>query len=150
MNIRLLQVVVIIAVAILSIIEGRSIIADNSEVYGSELAGWYLIALGLMISLLGIGYFIKDKVVPVYIATADDQANFDKSMQFLPVLAVYVAAMPFLGYIISTCGFLLVYLKYFGRYGWKRVLILSISISAIFGIVFEQVGMNLPKGFLGF
>lgn len=146
-----IQLAAIIALAALAIAEGRTIIVENTEIFGSELAGWYVIALGCLLTILGIAYYVREKNIVI---TEDDQAetanNNRKVAQFYPLMIAYAVGIEYLGYIISTLLFFTIFLRFFGKYNWKKVAILSIAISIGFGVVFEQVGMSLPKGLLSF
>ena len=63
------------------------------------------------------------------------------------VLTVTVAAMPFLGAYVALAGFMLWYLKAFGRHGWGLTLILTGATLAFLVFFFEvTLKILLPKG----
>ena len=151
MNAKNIQLAVIITVAVAAIIEGRSIIVENTEVFGSEFAGLYIVALGILMVILGIlSYLSKEETTDENSEQDETKENNKRVGQLFPLLVVYGFGIKFLGYILSTILFFIIFLRFFGRYKWRKVLVLAFGISISFGLLFQQTGMELPKGLLSF
>lgn len=149
----LAQAGVLLLLSIAAVLQGTTIIRDYSTTYGANLAGWYLIALGAVLGVITLIYFFRNGRQPeeVFAApTAEEQLQRKKLGWLLLLLVGYVLVIDYLGYIVSTVLFFMIYLRFLGGYGWGRVLWISIVFGVSFGLIFSYVGMSLPTGFIPF
>jgi hypothetical protein len=59
----------------------------------------------------------------------------------------YVFAVPTIGMYVSSCLLIAVFMKWIGRYGWIKTLIVAIAIPVITYVLFERWFLvPLPKG----
>lgn len=62
-------------------------------------------------------------------------------------LAIYVAAVPFLGIYVSSALLIAGFMRWLGRYGWLLTLSISISLPILIYVTFENWFLvPLPKG----
>ena len=62
-------------------------------------------------------------------------------------LAVYVAAIPFLGIYVASALLVLGFMRYLGRYSWPLTIALSIGLPIVVYVTFENWFLvPLPKG----
>ncbi len=65
------------------------------------------------------------------------------------VLILYAFAMPILGYLLATCFFFPVIYFIFGVRPWLKSILIGLSTTAAFYVIFEYLAeMPLPKGLL--
>lgn len=65
-------------------------------------------------------------------------------------LALYVAALPSLGFVPATALFVMLVVRALGRYTWAVTLALTAAIAGASWIVFKHwLGMPLPAGVFG-
>lgn len=66
------------------------------------------------------------------------------------MFVAYAFAFEFLGFVLSTAGFLLATTMYVDHTKWRRNLIYAIAFSAfVYWIFTRQLSVNLPAGILG-
>ena len=62
-------------------------------------------------------------------------------------LAIYVAAVPFIGIYLASALLIAGFMRWLGRYGWPLTLGISIALPILIYITFENwFGVPLPKG----
>lgn len=66
------------------------------------------------------------------------------------MFVAYALTFEFLGFVLSTAGFLLATTMYVDHTKWRRNLIYSIAFSAlVYWIFTRQLSVSLPSGILG-
>jgi putative tricarboxylic transport membrane protein len=66
------------------------------------------------------------------------------------ILVLYVLGLPPLGFLPATVLFVLILVRFIGRFSWPRAIALSLVIAAASHLVFRHwLGMPLPTGMLG-
>jgi hypothetical protein len=77
-------------------------------------------------------------------------AEWQQIRQVLSVVipsAVYVAAVPTLGMYVSSGLLIGVFMRWLGRYGWVKVLVIAIGVPVVTYVLFERWFLvPLPKG----
>lgn len=148
------QILVLLVLALGSLAEGLRIINDNTDVFGANLAGAYVAALGgVLLFFTGIFIYFSTKNGAAVTAGESVSIGFSgparKVWLLVLLFAAYATGVDILGYLISTVAFFLVYLRFFGAYAWLRTITYSLAFSIVFYVIFVQVGMALPTGVFG-
>jgi putative tricarboxylic transport membrane protein len=101
-------------------------------------------ALAIVLVALGVGHLRRSTAAAPLVAWPDG-AGWRRVAVVFAALALYVIALPFLGFLFATALFVLFLLRALGRYSWTRTLILTGSIAGGCALVFERwLGMPLP------
>jgi hypothetical protein len=74
-------------------------------------------------------------------------AQIRQVMSVVVPTTFYVFAVPTIGMYVSSCLLIAVFMKWIGRYGWIKTLIVAIAIPVITYVLFERWFLvPLPKG----
>jgi hypothetical protein len=74
-------------------------------------------------------------------------AQIRQVMSVVVPTTFYVFAVPTIGMYVSSCLLIAVFMKWIGRYGWIKTLIVAIGIPVITYVLFERWFLvPLPKG----
>ena len=108
-------------------------------------------ALGVTLVALGIAHLVPSMAGSAGALPAWPDALGRRRVVFMfGVLAVYVAALPHLGFLVATACFVLILLRALGSYSWAKALALTGAIAIASHVVFiHWLGMPVPSGFLG-
>jgi hypothetical protein len=61
------------------------------------------------------------------------------------VLVLYVVALPWLGFLLSTAAFVLVLVRALGAYSWPMSVVIAGAVAGACHVVFKHsLGMPLP------
>jgi putative tricarboxylic transport membrane protein len=103
--------------------------------------------VGAVLVLLGVAHLVR----PATGAVAwPDAAGARRIVLVFGALALYVAALPVLGFLPATALFVLAIVRLLGSYSWPRALVLTVLIAVASHVVFKHwLGMPLPVGLLG-
>ena len=149
MNITWIQAGVLFFLALLAVVEGRTIILENTDTFGADISGWYVIMLGSLLALLTIYYcFTAGKISPQ--KQSGEPGETKKAKLLILLLIAYVLAIEYLGYALSSVLFMGIFFRLQGKYSWRKVAMLSLGLGISFSLIFSVVGMSLPTGFLPF
>ena len=156
MRTMLVQIGVLLLLSSLSIFEGFSIITKNAKTYGANIAGSYVIVLGLILAvmtvLLAINSWGKITETPLQgknVPDVQEASGRRKAWLLLLLVSLYVFLIDYLGYTLCTILFFVVFLRFSGGYSWIKAVLYSVVFGIVFGFVFMQVGMALPTGIFG-
>ncbi len=113
--------------------------------------------------LLGIGMLLtagllfvemwraaKIKAPQVEKSQAEDRGHFWIVAGVTVWTAVYLALFEPLGYVITTAVYLVVLTAYFNRDKWVANILTSVLFSVLSYVMFQSLGVTLPKGVLPF
>ena len=104
-------------------------------------------ALGIVLAVLGIAHVATSLGDPP--AWPDAQARRRVVFVF-GVLVLYVAALPWLGFLPATALFVLILVRSLGAFSWPIALVLTAAIAITSHVVFKHwLGMPLPSGPFG-
>ena len=108
-------------------------------------------ALGATLVALGIGHLAPSMAGSAVALPAWPDALARRRVVFMfGALALYVAALPRMGFLIATALFVLALLRALGSYSWAKSLALTGAIAIASHVVFiHWLGMPVPSGFLG-
>ena len=108
-------------------------------------------ALGVTLVALGIGHLLPSASGPAGVLPVWPDALARRRVVFMfAALALYVAGLPHLGFLLATVLFVLVLLRSLGSYSWPMTIALTGAIAGSTYVVFIQwLGMPVPSGFLG-
>ena len=109
------------------------------------------LALGVTLVALGIAHLVPSTAGPKGALPALPDALARRRVVFMfCALALYVAALPHLGFLVATALFVLALLRALGSYSWVKALVLTGAIAGASHLVFiHWLGMPLPSGLLG-
>jgi putative tricarboxylic transport membrane protein len=65
---------------------------------------------------------------------------------FVPSV-IYVIGIKFLGLYVASIMFVAYFMRWLGRYGWLKTIVVAVGVSAVFFVLFEVwFKLPLPKG----
>jgi hypothetical protein len=134
---ELLSGVVLAALGALSLLEALRL---RDDWQGARLMP---AAVGAILLVLGIAHVTATVpwVAPEPAAPTDRR----RVALLFGALLVYVAVLPFLGFLAATALFVLALVRALGAYAWPRSLALTAAIAGGSDVVFRQwLGMPLP------
>ncbi|HLQ27514.1 MAG TPA: tripartite tricarboxylate transporter TctB family protein [Acidiferrobacterales bacterium] len=141
-----------IAAAVLFIV-GAVMMVDNYQrgagwAIDGPGAGYFPFRVGLIISISAAVIFIQS-----LFGKERNAAIFVRKEQLKPVLmvlvptGVYVLAIQLIGIYIASAVFIASFMRIMGKYGWLKIALVSVGVSAIFFWLFEVLFLvPLPKG----
>ncbi|MDI7261041.1 MAG: tripartite tricarboxylate transporter TctB family protein [Thermodesulfobacteriota bacterium] len=138
---------ILFGLAFLGIWDGVRIIIKYKNEIGGREAGGCLVLLGLfMICLTTVYWFqtCKNRIG----GKGDAEGGNRWIVSTLALLAGYAILINFLGYLLSTAVFLVLYLRIFGAYRWLPIVIGSLIGAVGSAYIWAKVGLMLPGGFL--
>lgn len=102
--------------------------------------------VGVVLLVLGAAHLR----MPGSAAAWPDRAGWRRVIFALALLVVYVAVLPWLGFLVATALLVLVMLRGLGDFSWPATVALTAAIAAGSHVVFVRwLGMPLPPGPLG-
>jgi len=117
-------------------------------------SGWLPLILGILMALLSALLFVSARRRP---ASQDKNVEWPKgtglinNVGILVGLALSVALLELMGYLISTFVFMLGMLFLLGRYNWKFATVMAAASTAILFWVFKVwLEIPLPPGLINF
>lgn len=109
--------------------------------------GFWPLIIGLSLTVLGIAQSILAN------SKVEEPPDWPRGLRLQRILvitvsfAIYLIIIRWLGFTISNIIFFIVIIRFWGGYSWKKVGILSVSLSLALHIVFfVWLNMSLPKG----
>jgi putative tricarboxylic transport membrane protein len=103
--------------------------------------------VGAVLVLLGVAHLRARATEP---PAWPDAVNARRVVVMFVVLVLYVAVLPWLGFLPATVLFVLVLVRSLGTYSWTRSIVVTMAIAAGTHVVFKHwLGMPLPAGPLG-
>jgi putative tricarboxylic transport membrane protein len=114
--------------------------------------GFMPVIIGIIFTLLGLGLLFcrpdPEKDQPIF---GTDQAGWRRVGLTCIIFALFVLAIPFVGYAIGTTVFLTMIFKIMGVNRWRTGFMFGIIASASTYVIFKiLLSMPLPDGFLGY
>jgi hypothetical protein len=113
-------------------------------------------ALGVTLIALGTGHLLPSMAGhagagPAGALPAWPDALARRRVVFMfGALALYVAGLPHLGFLLATALFVLILLRTLGSYSWAMTIALTGAIAGAGHVVFiHWLGMPVPSGFVG-
>lgn len=97
-------------------------------------------AVGVVLALLGAAH-----VLAVAPRAWPDRASWRRVAFAFGMLVLYVAGLPFLGFLPATALFVLILLRALGAFSWATTVVLTGAIASASYVVFKHwLGMPLP------
>lgn len=136
---------ILLALGALSLVEALRI---RDDWLGAKLMPG---ALAVVFVALGAGHLVPSATVPAGDAPRwPDAPGWRRVILVFALLAIYVAGLPWLGFLPATAIFVLVLLRGLGDYSWVKAIALTAAIALASYIVFQHLlGMPLPAGPFG-
>lgn len=157
MKTLLSEVLVMVAVGALSIVEGiRLILKGELQTYDALGPGFYSIAVGSVLILIGLVYFVSERkrvIGAAKIARAPrpvGMTDYKKTMVGMVVAMIaYILLMDLAGYLLATVVFFLIINRIVGFRSWLANLGVTALMTAAFYLVFVSwLGIIFPRGLL--
>jgi hypothetical protein len=137
----IVQGIVLVALGLIAIVEALRL---KDDWQGAKLMP---AVIGAVLVVLGVAHFrLREARAPW-----PDAASAARVLLIFGTLALYVAALPGLGFLLSTALFVLVVIRTLGEFSWPRTAVATVLIAGSSHVVFKHwLGMALPIGPLGF
>jgi hypothetical protein len=151
MKILLIEVIVIMVVGLLSIAEGiRLVVGEKIQLYDVLGPGFYNAGIGLILTILGILYFISQRGKNLNEKKKGTSREYRvKMLSMIVIMAVYIALIDLVGYFFASIPFFLMINKVAGLRSWLTVVIVSLAMTISFYIIFVTwMGTVFPRGVL--
>ena len=81
---------------------------------------------------------------------AEERGHYKVIAAVVVWTAIYLAVFELLGYVISTAVYLIVLTAYFNRGKWVANVLTAVLFSVLTHVMFQALGVTLPKGVLPF
>ena len=121
---------------------------DPHTVYDALGPGYYILFLSLALTATGAAHLIVHYGKGVAVEkVVVDKAMRMKMIYMVLAMALYILLIDIVGYLISTPLFFLMEFRLVGITSWRRNIILTVSVSAVYYFVFvEYCAMVFPRG----
>ncbi|GAB3473901.1 hypothetical protein [Nocardiopsis coralliicola] len=157
-----LPLVALLLVALIAVAEGLRFLLYIPVQAQADMAGWYLLGLGIII--FGSAAYAErpSRVAKVRGSVVNDEdetgdvevitpANPVRDVSLCIALVVlYAAALPFAGFAITNGLTVFAFLRFISRFGWIGSILGAAVIGATFVLAFSAIGVVLPSGPFGF
>ena len=115
--------------------------------------GFFPTVIGGILSLLSLALLITSSLRRNRLGEGasfwKEKKSWVKVFRSFFSLGVFLVALNYLGYIITTFLFILFLLKFVGKRGWGISLIIAFLVSFVSYVVFKMgLGVLLPRGFI--
>lgn len=135
---------VLVALGILSLVEALRI---KDDWQGAKLMP---AALAVALLALGAGHLVPSAAETATTPAWPAAPARRRVVLMFAVLVLYVAALPYVGFLPATATFALILLRALGAYSWAMTIALTGAIAIACHVVFVTwLGMPLPSGPLG-
>ncbi|PYN60079.1 MAG: hypothetical protein DMD90_27265 [Candidatus Rokuibacteriota bacterium] len=96
--------------------------------------------VGLVLIVLGAAHLVRPAATPEW----PDAAGFRRVALIFVVLALYVAVLPYVGFLPATAAFVLVLVRALGAFSWAATIGVTVAIALASHLVFIYwLGMSL-------
>ena len=121
---------------------------DPHTVYDALGPGYYILFLSLALTAAGAAHLIVHYGKGVAVEkVAVDKVMRMKTIYMVLTMALYILLIDIVGYLISTPLFFLMEFRLAGINSWRRNIILTVIVSAVYYFVFvEYCAMVFPRG----
>jgi len=123
---------------------GRLILLERRSQPQALEAGGYEILLASLLACLAVLYWRRERLRPGVDWKAEH--GLRKVLVGFTTLAGCVAAMPYLGYLLSTAVLFVAYLRMFSSYRWLSILAITVVASVGSAWLWAAVDLLLPQG----
>ena len=142
-----------IVVAAVFLLLGAIVIFDSVRLgvsWGEDgpQAGYFPFYIALIICLSSLVNLVRGLLVPPQKNKAFVEiGQFKLVLAVLVPTAIYTALIGWLGIYVASILFVGFFMRWLGRYGWWKVLAVSVGNSVVFFLIFEiWFSIPLPKG----
>lgn len=141
--------IIVLMLATPAVWDGIRILIFKSNKIGAVGGGVYILVLGLILAGLAIAHLLQGRSGGSGFAYTWGEAQELKRVGLVVLIAaVYVLAIGYLGYLLATALFFVVYLRAFSDYRWLPIVVCS-SVGAVgAAYLWDYLNMLMPKGIL--
>ena len=144
---RTIELAVMLALALTALADGVRIVRGSGE-YRQGLAGGFQVLIASLLVFCAIVYWVRaERVAVQWDAVTKDQGLRWVFIGFA-IFAAYIAAMPVLGYMLSSTLAFIVYLRVYSSYRWGTVIGGSILLGVGSAYLWDWLETGLPQGFV--
>jgi putative tricarboxylic transport membrane protein len=109
-------------------------------------SGFFPFWIGLLIVGTSIFNFVWAYITPNRKLFAE-WVQISQVLKIVWPMAIYVAAVPWLGIYVSSALLIIGFMRWLGRYGWPLTLGIGLGLQVIIYVTFEKwFLLSLPKG----
>ncbi len=145
----IIEGVVLIALGLLSVAEAIRLFIDKaSEIIQDELgAGSYVLLIGIPLIIVGMVHLFSYRSMPRLEKVTVDKSLRVRMMSIFGVCAIYTFLIGIIGYLSATLLFFFLHFYVVGIKSWRTNIIITLSISLGYYIVFvKYCDMVFPRG----
>jgi hypothetical protein len=142
-----IEVSLLIPISIIAVYDGLRIAISNRDLIEGKAAGGYVALLGLILLLLSVSLFLKSisvKKTP----ELNEKSGAIRVVKAFFLFAAYMFVIPYFGYLISTSLFFIVWLRGYGQYHWKYIIVGSFTLAFGLTYLWKALDVMLPTGLL--
>ncbi|MCT2584480.1 tripartite tricarboxylate transporter TctB family protein [Actinophytocola gossypii] len=146
---------VLLLLAALAVEEGLRLLLTVDPAAQADMAGWYVLALGLVLAVTTLYAERPGRAVSTSEESEEEgvvrPATPRRDMVLcLAFFAGYAVLLGTAGHVVAGCASVLGYLRFVSRYPWVRAIAYTAAVNAVLVTLFELSGVVLPTGLLGF
>ncbi len=135
--------------AAVAVWDGGRILVLKWGKMGVAGGGGYLLLLGLLLACLAIVHFFQGRSGGSESGYHWGQTQDLRRVRLAVLLAVgYVLGIQYLGYLLASALFFVVYLRLFSSYRWLPIVVCSFAGAVGAAYLWAHLGMMLPQGIL--
>ncbi len=109
-------------------------------------SGFFPFWIGLLIVGTSVFNFVWAYITPSRKLFAE-WVQINQVLKIVWPMAIYVAAVPWLGIYVSSAVLIIGFMRWLGRYGWPLTLGVGLGLQVIIYVTFEKwFLLSLPKG----
>ncbi len=149
MRTNIIEAGLVLLLGTIAVWDGSRILILKWGKMGVVGGGGYIIVLGLLLACLAVLHFLQGRS-----GAGGSAYNWGETQDLRRVgLAVflaagYVLAIQYLGYLLATAVFFVVYLRVFSSYRWLMIVVSSFAGAVGAAYLWTYLGMTLPQGIL--
>lgn len=149
MQVRTIESGVVLLLAVPAVWDGSRILIFEGGKVGAVGGGVNVLTLGLILAGLAIAHLRQGRSGGSGAAYSWGDAQGLRRVGLAVLMAGgYVPAMVYLGYLLTTALFFVVYLRVFSAYRWLPILVSSSAGAFGATYLWSYLGMTMPQGIL--
>ncbi len=149
MDRRRIEALILLLIALTVLWDGTRIMMlldhKTMQTMGAPQAGGYLVLLGLVLGCLALRHGLEPRS-----RGTEASKGWGANLHYVAIAAIvfagYMSLWEYLGYLLSTAVFFVIFLRVFSAYHWRSILIGSAAFAIGSAYLWVLVGLVLPQG----